>query len=153
MTRYLPSRMQTSARQASMTRMPVALIRSKRSALPMSGTRSGLNPTRASPRQAATRLTASTESWPAGRDIAERAAPVADQPGDRPRRHERDDEGDEAQHQRQLAGREHVAVPPREHDAHPKRRPDRAESTGISPAERAGSHARHRPPASAAESL
>ena len=38
---------------------------------------------------------------PAGRDIAERAAPVADQPGDRPRRHERDDEGDEAQHQRQ----------------------------------------------------
>jgi hypothetical protein len=56
--------MQTSARPASMIRMPVALIRSKRSAAPMSGTRSGLNPTRASPRQAATRLTVSTESWP-----------------------------------------------------------------------------------------
>ena len=44
--------------------MPVAPRRSESSAPPMSGTRSGLNPTRASPRQAATRLTASTESWP-----------------------------------------------------------------------------------------
>ena len=41
-----------------------ALIRSENSTLPTPLTCSGLNPTRASPRQAATRLTASTESWP-----------------------------------------------------------------------------------------
>ena len=55
---------------------------------------------------------------PAGRHLVpERAAAVADHARDRPGHRERDDESQKAQHQRQLAGRDHVAVPPRGHAA------------------------------------
>src|SRR5580658_4140646 len=50
---------------------------------------------------------------PAGRHLVpERAAAVADQPGDRPGQHERYDESQKAQHEGQLSARQHVAVPP-----------------------------------------
>jgi hypothetical protein len=50
---------------------------------------------------------------PSGRHtVPEWAAAVANHARDRPGQHERDDESQKAQHQRQLACREHVAVPP-----------------------------------------
>ena len=65
--------------------------------------------------------------------VPERAASIADQARDRPGDHERDGEGQKAQHQRQFARRDHVAVPPRAHAATLEAEPQPATTPNTGP--------------------
>jgi len=62
--RYFPFSAQTMASTPSTARIPDAVTRNVTSMLFAPITPQGLNPASSSPRQAAVRLTASTDSWP-----------------------------------------------------------------------------------------